>query len=1849
MNSLIIFHYDSLGNVQYTCSETSFKPLGKSQRALLRLVLTQTASHIKECSPLFYKALLQKEKIQLRIADDVQGAACLLPHEILLNSDLFDFTASHRIHRQRMLIGLLYRMLYHWCNPELHVTQIRFHSLQFFKKHKDILASTIKEIQRNAPRFDEVDWCESLCQIDLILMLHEFWSHLSSTSAVDKLYAAAKGGKTRIRLKIKKILLDVAQSLEWDRQFGHQPDITLLTNFKWFFVEKDSLVIVYKLPCDLLKVIRLCQVGKIDSMGTEFACLSVVHKKIRTDIFHDHGYWLRDWVRAFQASEKDPSLKLLEQMLLSEDLHEVRGAVSQLVNKIRRKDNLFHSYRLLYSALYYWGNQDKGMCRSVCLEVSAILEDLLTERPLTFPPSRINRSVFRSESADIKVQMRKPHNIRKDDFKARVLWSVNGRRKKPLPMTPMGSIQPGGGMTFSVVFPVKSGWLHYAIQCSTDGGSHWQFEELDARSQGLIKYVADERGQRVLSFYADTFNLQLDDSYQPVKDENGIFVYGTFDDIAEQLQAIRDEGYTRIYPLGALELGWAGEAGPDPSVFSVLDGKTVRRDLGGIEGLIRLREKADALGMKVLICVLSHFSRANSSFPYQLPVYIVNQKGKLTRRAGWDGEWSEWLDSFMVNMRDFTNIEYLADMGVELARMGFGLRIDVGHGFDTVFPVDPALKGASRLLGEVTCKGFEPVDLRKTEEPNIALMYMCYKIQKAVPNALVVYSEQWHGNETRMIKSGTIPYNSLIKNLEHIRSGQDVHTPLGLCDNFKYLNTIYTDHGGQTISLFNSHDEESPASNYQNMIWPVAALLMLSSQGPMMYHISRLPGPESGSMQQRFEQAYIECWKHWVNNRFRHPWDEEIRAQWQIVSNYPILYGFGKYLRRLFNFVDEHPAFIRGSVVPVNTQNSRIAAFLRTYRSRTYLCLFNFPDSHADGQAAVSRTYNFSLKNETDDGMADFIDSDKIYEVVERYNNTESRTRHGRKEYWSGRELMHLGFGGLVEPVSSHVYEIVEKNDVSARQKLLLDSFSRYTNYGRKDRLNYSYVAGVFSETTLKTKGGYERFCELFVTLASQIDKKHKLGFGTLLELLNEITADNSQRHSTVIKFLMRIAVNEKSRFKDAICHTAADILHGMNLGTIALVSPESQYSGHAGGVGIYTTDIADVLSELGFHVVVVTPLYEAYREKIIKNYAPHYDGHCFEIQFPEFDESSQAISRNTPTDVVNILRSDLLRQKHGKRVRVEVLYLENGKYLDVPYGGKTAEDKLRRARLLSQGALEALRAYNYYPTIIQTNEWPTWPLCAYLQRWPGFNSDPHFQDTHVVSMMHNPHPSYSITINEDNLFRRYYYCLILGMDAVIHADACINPDSPSGHQIDLTYMMLKTSSHIGAVSRAMKQRILSEPLVFRYAHLFQKLETEGRFFGRRNGFNMAARQRFWFSSQKSILETCDPETRKRLFAKCTRAKKLAKQGLQNDVNIRLKPDNEQDHHVIFSMLHRISKQKGFELLLDWKVYQDKGSHWVVYEPWKMMGPTVLEHFLSSDERIQFVVCGRVEDSFDGRRFDMHFQRIASLPQFRGRFAYYPEGALSSSLYRNVYVGSQFFVMPSGGEVGEPCGISQQEAHAGGTPVVAHHQDGLIRTVSDADFGDTESPPNGVKFSGFNGESLLTALLDAVQIYYKGQRLHYVDKKGNPRKCNYSDLSYNAFNTDHRWLRLLRDYIQTYCLMANVELPEYIDATRFIAESSGLPDAELANLILKKGMKIPEAVDCLIDALTCPVGSVRKASEKALCRLSGVFEGESLSIFQKRLRKAVSDLPQNKTIRRFTESLIENKPKNPASQKKKGK
>ncbi len=63
-------------------------------------------------------------------------------------------------------------------------------------------------------------------------------------------------------------------------------------------------------------------------------------------------------------------------------------------------------------------------------------------------------------------------------------------------------------------------------------------------------------------------------------------------------------------------------------------------------------------------------------------------------------------------------------------------------------------------------------------------------------------------------------------------------------------------------------------------------------------------------------------------------------------------------------------------------------------------------------------------------------------------------------------------------------------------------------------------------------------------------------------------------------------------------------------------------------------------------------------------------------------------------------------------------------------------------------------------------------------------------------------------------------------------------------------------------------------------------------------------------------------------------------------------------------------------------------------------------------------------------------------------------------------------------------------------------------------------------------------------------------------------MSRNAFNTDHRWLRLLHDYVKMYAQIHGRHLPEHLDAMQLIVEMDMVSDQAPADAVLKKGMSV---------------------------------------------------------------------------------
>ncbi|MHC5158997.1 MAG: hypothetical protein ACYSN8_03035, partial [Planctomycetota bacterium] len=356
MNTTVIFRYSSSGKVVYITPEETLQEFGKDKTNILDATLASTIELIKEDSGSFFKSLVNRQ-IQLRITDSFSGTASLLPHDILLNAALFSTDKRLVIRRQRMIVGILERAFYHLCNPEFHITQVRLQSLHFHQKHPEILKATIQETSSHSPKFDEPDWLESLQQVDNLLLLEHFWTELGKTPTAQALLQATQGRKTRVHAKIKVSLTDFSKSLQKNK---FSSTLKFLIGFKWVFTEAGSVILVYKLPNNLFKVVRLCDRETIDAMSTEAACQSFVFGTVRTDIFHAHGQWIRPWIQKLQTYAKDPSLRTLEGTLLSDDLNKVKNAIGQLGRKIRRKENPEQSLRLLYSALYYWNHPDKG-------------------------------------------------------------------------------------------------------------------------------------------------------------------------------------------------------------------------------------------------------------------------------------------------------------------------------------------------------------------------------------------------------------------------------------------------------------------------------------------------------------------------------------------------------------------------------------------------------------------------------------------------------------------------------------------------------------------------------------------------------------------------------------------------------------------------------------------------------------------------------------------------------------------------------------------------------------------------------------------------------------------------------------------------------------------------------------------------------------------------------------------------------------------------------------------------------------------------------------------------------------------------------------------------------------------------------------------------------------------------------------------------------------------------------------------------------------------------------------------------------------------------------------------------
>ncbi|MDD5217548.1 MAG: glycogen/starch synthase, partial [Candidatus Omnitrophica bacterium] len=1111
--------------------------------------------------------------------------------------------------------------------------------------------------------------------------------------------------------------------------------------------------------------------------------------------------------------------------------------------------------------------------------------DRVTERPEAFPPATFNYSAFDSTGYAVRIPFHKrPHQVR-------ILWSVNGN-----PVQQSDALHPvtlnNSHLEYRWQVPVQEGWVHYAVQVQDRPGGRWRYlrspsdsRDPRARANGLIKFQQDVRGRRVASIRPETFNLRLE-NLRPMVDSQGNILVGTLADLKAQLQSIKEQGYGEIY-LQVLEPGAAGEAGPDESSFSPLDQIHISARIGGLKGLLELKKIADELDLEISLDMVPHLSRSNREVVPRMPVWIVEpETGRLVRRAASDGGLTEeWRDSFARNWADARNVQdYIAQLS-ELARLGFNFRVDVAHVFDTTFETDPETVGMARIAGQVVTENTEEVmflgqrrrvfktnDLRFTEEPNSVLAWIIYEVKKAgfeQGHQTKFYGENWHGHEARLIQSGIdFPFDPVLMNVWHmVREGY----PSDECtQTLRYLTDIQQRFGGGTVTLQNNHDAQVAAVDaFGDSAFAAISTLAFVSGGVSFEHFHYAYPSWDGSID--WEQVAGDTGRvptfnfgapRVVHQRFwpGYSWEAKVRRTSDELDRNPYFRGLGGHLRRVTDLTRRYPP----PPISLNVGHHRVVGVARRGGPDEFLIML----SHLGSSFAADINFHPNDERQDGHGLGEF-DDNAVYEFAEVYNNENvsvDEDHPGDQMILTGREITHLGMGPRypLPILGTRIYRFRKISDnipqvrTPQYRALLEDSIQRYRRYGPRERFWHSFVTDEIihaltltepQENMTVEQTRYAEFKKLFHLLVAIVLRNPQLDVGELNKVFGDIVKYSGEIDADVDlveelhRFLINMAVDDQATHTDT-SEVAIQVLRSADIGEIVISSPESLWSSPSGGLALQVSDIASELARMGVPVTVIVPLFGDQKKRIFDRIRPRDTGRTVTVRFNTDGSESQVIK-------IYEAREDGVR----------ILYLENDAYFNKlkgrpgersAYNGSDT-DRLRFARMLSLGTLLAIREMNIHASVIQTNDWTTAYVKAYLEgremidaNAQDLKNDSHLATARVLHLDHNLQLAYhgrcfipDETVLEEMIRND------LGLDPERDLGILVQEDQPEF--INPTYTANRTADHVRTVGEGYHDRSLLPQYDQEFGglgSLLREREAAQTYDGVTNGIALVRRQR---------------------------------------------------------------------------------------------------------------------------------------------------------------------------------------------------------------------------------------------------------------------------------------------------------------------------------------------------------------------------------------------------------------------
>jgi len=610
-----------------------------------------------------------------------------------------------------------------------------------------------------------------------------------------------------------------------------------------------------------------------------------------------------------------------------------------------------------------------------------------------------------------------------------------------------------------------------------------------------------------------------------------------------------------------------------------------------------------------------------------------------------------------------------------------------------------------------------------------------------------------------------------------------------------------------------------------------------------------------------------------------------------------------------------------------------------------------------------------------------------------------------------------------------------------------------------------------FRATLLRALSDYERFTRV---IAQLVRSRHVRSLG---RSLFEVTKDDAglrrllseYYHRAVVELGQKTQKVSKGRLK-----TVVRVLQNIGIGEVVFVAPEGPHA-IAGGLAQVIVGLSSALDRLGISTTIVTPLYEEAQgnkhraaEEVIRT-GVEIAGRVValkevgEVRIPIGPTLEAGTSRIKQCATIAVA-TVYLAESGG----VRIFFLRHRRLADRLYGPAGNDDQLRKSVFLSRGTLELIRdsQFGIHPHIVVTNDWLSALIPAYLRVDPRYQQDPILRKVESIHILHNCGRDY-----QGRFYTNYFgedLWPIFGLSPE-HYFGMTDP-----HDRSCLNLTAGAIYHAGkgllAVSRPYAQQLLSSEGGEGLETLFRTQAHS--LFGISNGIDLqAVREVFWRLGEDARKEIgLEPAlaggyTNARLQKRLITFKRATKTLIQRRLGLE-----ENSDAILISLVGRLVEQKGIQLLAD---------------PASPGGPSSLEFILRNYPAVQFLIGGPPAWG-DPAMEKLNAVATDLMARYPGRV----KVVLSFIPHREaleITEASDFFLMPSRFE---PGGITQLEALACGTPVIARKVGGLAATL--IDYTEEGDRGNSFLFSEFTSRAFQSAVCRAIEVFEDQERREWL-------------------------------------------------------------------------------------------------------------------------------------------------------------